>query len=155
MVGRGHLVQVLFHPMTWLTPTVILVWWLGIRLIRVLSPGHWSTSLHDHTFTLDFIGKVSTLTYLPLKPGYEDYPFLDQAGKDFEHGLYSILVLFCWHIQNGFILWCSWCHAIFSLFKIYTWLVLFLIILDYSLLLAANLINYAIRLGLYFYLYHR
>ena len=38
-----------------------------------------------------FIGKVCTLTHFPLKPGCEDYTFLDQTMADFEHGLDSIL----------------------------------------------------------------
>ena len=38
-----------------------------------------------------FIGKVSSLTHLPLEPGCEDYAFLDQAVADFEQGLDSIL----------------------------------------------------------------
>ena len=40
-----------------------------------------------------FTGKVSILTQFPLKPGSEDYSFLDQAFKDFTHGLDSILSL--------------------------------------------------------------
>ena len=39
---------------------------------------------------LAFTGKVSTLTHFPLEQGREDYSFLDQAVKDFEHGLDSI-----------------------------------------------------------------
>ena len=38
------------------------------------------------------MGKVSTLTHFPLKPGCEDYAFLDQAVEDFEHVLYFILM---------------------------------------------------------------
>ena len=45
MVGRGLLLQVLFHPMTWLTLNllwalnlVILVWRLSIRLMSLLTP---------------------------------------------------------------------------------------------------------------------
>ena len=38
-----------------------------------------------------FTGKVSSLTHFPLKPGCEDYAFLDQAVADFEQGLDSIL----------------------------------------------------------------
>ena len=38
-----------------------------------------------------FIGKVSTLTHFPFEPHFEDYSFLNQAVKDFEHGLDSIL----------------------------------------------------------------
>ena len=38
-----------------------------------------------------FMGKFSTLTHFLLHPGCDDYSFLDQAVKDFEHGLDSIL----------------------------------------------------------------
>ena len=37
------------------------------------------------------MGKVSTLTHLPLEAVCEDYFFLNQAGEDFKHGLDSIL----------------------------------------------------------------
>ena len=45
---------------------------------------------HSHIFP-GFTGKMSSLTYFPLKPGYEDYSFLDQAVADFEQGLHFIL----------------------------------------------------------------
>ena len=32
------------------------------------------------------MGKVSTLTHFQLKPGCENYSFLDQAVEDFENG---------------------------------------------------------------------
>ena len=34
---------------------------------------------------------MSTLAHFPLEPGCKNYTFLDQAIKDFEHGLDSIL----------------------------------------------------------------
>ena len=34
---------------------------------------------------------VSTLTHFPLEPGCADYSFLDQAVKNFEHGIDSFL----------------------------------------------------------------
>ena len=46
MMGRGHLFQVWFHLMTqstlslwWALNLVILMWWLGIRLMSLLAPG--------------------------------------------------------------------------------------------------------------------
>ena len=36
-------------------------------------------------------GKLSILTHFPLETGCEDYFFLDQSVKDFEHGPYSLL----------------------------------------------------------------
>ena len=37
---------------------------------------------HSHIYP-GFIGKVSSLTHLPLEPGCEDYSFLDKAVADF------------------------------------------------------------------------
>ena len=45
---------------------------------------------HSHIYP-GFMGKVSSLTYLPLEPGCEDYSFLDPAVANFEQGLDSIL----------------------------------------------------------------
>ena len=45
---------------------------------------------HSHIYP-GFTDKVSLLTHFPLKPGCEDYAFLDQAIADFEQGLDSIL----------------------------------------------------------------
>ena len=40
------------------------------------------------------MGKVSILTHFSLKPGCEDYYLLDQAVKEFEQGVDSILTDF-------------------------------------------------------------
>ena len=45
---------------------------------------------HSHIYP-GFMGKVSSLTHLPLEPGCEDYSFLDQAAAAFEQGLDSFL----------------------------------------------------------------
>ena len=45
---------------------------------------------HSHVYP-GFMGKVSSLIYLPLEPWCVDYSFLDQAVTDFEQGLDSIL----------------------------------------------------------------
>ena len=45
---------------------------------------------HSHIYSV-YTGKMSSLTYFPLEPGWEDYSFLDQAVADFEQGLDSIL----------------------------------------------------------------
>ena len=37
------------------------------------------------------MGKVATVTHLPLDPCCQNFFFLDQAVKDFEYGLDSIL----------------------------------------------------------------
>ena len=53
----------------------------------------WSSKLfvvHSHIYT-GFRGKGSSLNHFPLKPGCEDYSFIDQAVADFEQGLDSIL----------------------------------------------------------------
>ena len=90
--------KIWFHPVAWLTLNlwlvlilVILVCWLGIRLMSLLTPGLQSGLLFIHTFTLGFTGKVSSLNHFPLKPGCEDYSFLDQVVANFEQGLDSIL----------------------------------------------------------------
>ena len=44
----------------------------------------------SHTYPV-FTCKVSTLTQFTLELGCKNYSFLDQAVKDFEHGLDSIL----------------------------------------------------------------
>ena len=69
-------------------------------------------------FTLVFMGSVSTLTHLGLEPGCEDYSFLDQAVKHFEHGLDSILMHSHQNTKTGCILWLSWYYAFFSLFRV-------------------------------------
>ena len=38
-----------------------------------------------------FMGKVSAITHFPLKPGCQNYTYLDQAVEDTEHDLDSIL----------------------------------------------------------------
>ena len=98
MVGRGLLFEVWFHLMTqltlnlcWALNLVILVWWLGMRLLSLLTPILQSSVLHSHIYP-GFTGKVSSLTHFPLEPGCEDYSFLDQAVADFEQGWDSILI---------------------------------------------------------------
>ena len=70
---------------------VILVWWLGIRLMSLLTPGLQSSLLFIPHIHPVFTGKVSSLTHFPLEPGCEDYSFLDQAVAYFDQGLGSIL----------------------------------------------------------------
>ena len=98
MMGRGLLFQVWCHQIMWATLNlwwalnlVIPVWWLGIRLISLLTPGLQSSLLPTPTFYPGFTGKVSSLTHFPLELGCEDYAFLDQAVADFAQGLDSIL----------------------------------------------------------------
>ena len=83
-------------PMTWLTPNlwlawnlVILMWWLGTRLMSLPTPG-WQNVSWWHIYP-SFMGKVSSLTHCPLEPGCENYSFLDQGMADFEQGVNSIL----------------------------------------------------------------
>ena len=98
MMGRDLLFHVLFHLMTWSTLNLwwalnlmILVCWLGIRLLSLFTPGLQSGLLLVPHICPGFIGKVSSLTDFPMEPGCEDYSFLDQAVADFEQGLDSIL----------------------------------------------------------------
>ena len=69
MAWRGLLFQVLLHPITWLTPTlwwalnlVIPVWWLGIKLMNLYTPG-WLNILLLHTFIL---GSQAICQHLPI-----------------------------------------------------------------------------------------
>ena len=48
--------------------------------MNILIPAQQIISLLCQTF----MGKVLTLTYLPLEPGCEDFSFVDQAVEDFE-----------------------------------------------------------------------
>ena len=98
-------------------------------------------------------GKVLSLTHILLELGCEDYSFLDQAVADFEQGLVSILTnspetpeldTSCMSLMPVHVR----CLLGFS-----TWLLLFLIILNSSLLLALDLINCGTRLGLFLHLY--
>ena len=143
MMERGLLFQVWCHQMTWSTLNlwwalnlVILVWWLGIRLMSLLAPGLQSGLLPCYHIYPGLTGKVSSLTHFPLEPGCEDYAFLDQAVGDFEQGLDSILTDSLDTRIGHFLGW-AWCHYIFSLLLGFsTQLVPFLIILSHSLLLA-------------------
>ena len=57
-MGMGLLLQVVHHMMTWSTQNLVgvnllnLVWWLGIRLMNLLTSGWQGISLLSHTFTL-------------------------------------------------------------------------------------------------------
>ena len=55
------------------------------------------TQLAEHfiaqsQFCYGCMDKESTLTHFPLKPGYEELSFLDQAVEEFEYGLVSIIM---------------------------------------------------------------
>ena len=158
MVGRGLLFQVWFHPKT--QSNLNLQWALNL-VIQGMVIGYqvdefthaWSEEqliAHSHIYP-GLMGKVSSLTHFTLGPGCEDYSFLDQAVADFEQGLDSIftdsikpsqldmsldeLDAITSSVSSGFL--CS---------------VLFLILLNCSLLLASGLINYGARLGPFLYL---
>ena len=98
---------------------------------------------------------MSLLTHFPLKPGCNDYSFLDQEVEDFEHGHDSILIDYvntpeldasfdedhsmASSVPSGFL------HFISTISDH----------LDYSLFLASNVINYDAMLEHYFCLYSR
>ena len=66
------------------------MWWLDIRLMRLLT---WSAEqfvAHSHIYP-GLTGKVLSLTHFPLELGYEDYSFLNRAVADFEQVFHSIL----------------------------------------------------------------
>ena len=105
---------------------------------------------HSHIYPV-FTSKVSSLTHFPLEPGCEDYSFLDQAVADFEQGLDSILTdsIETSELETSV----GEPDAITSSFSSgFLYLVLFLIILNCSLLLALGLINCGARLGPFLHL---
>ena len=90
--------------------------------------------------------------HFPLEPGCEDYSFIDQAVKDLEHGLNSILRTLLTHWNKMHSLMRLVPFPFQSFWSLYTQLKLFLIILDCKSLLWSNLVNYGARLWYYFYL---
>ena len=96
-----------------------------------------------------FIDKVSTLAHFPIKPGCKDYFFLDEAVKDFEFDLHSNLMdsVDTSELDASFDENDAMPSSVSSRF-LHT--VPFLTILDCSLLLASNLINYGASLEPYF-----
>ena len=107
---------------------------------------------HSHIYP-GFTGKVSSLTHFPLELGCEDCSFLDQAMADFEQGLDSILTYFLETPELDASLVSLMSFHLQILQGFFTSLVLFLIILNHSLLLASDLINCGARLGLFLHLY--
>ena len=82
--------------MTWLTLNLwwafnlmFLVWWLGIRLMSLLTPGLQSSLLLVSTFILGSQVRCHHWPIFSWKLGCEDYSFLDQAVADFKQGLDS------------------------------------------------------------------
>ena len=102
---------------------------------------------HPHIYP-GFISKVSSLTHFPQEPWCGDYSFLDQSSCQLWTGLGFHPHWFHWAIRN-------WTHPWMSLMPLCLqfllgfsiWLVLFLIILNCSLLLALSLINCGDRVG--------
>ena len=98
LVGRHLLSQVWFHLMTqlalnlwWALNLVILVWWLGIRLMSLLITDLLSGLLLIPIFILGSQVRCHHWPTFPWNQGCEDYSFLNQAVADFEQGLVSIL----------------------------------------------------------------
>ena len=71
---------------------MILVLGLGIRSINLPVPCWQGFSGLSHTFILVTCIGFSHEPTTHLKPGCEDYPFLDLTVEDFEQGLNSILM---------------------------------------------------------------
>ena len=64
------------------------------------------------------IGKVSTLSYIQLELGCEDYSFVDQAVADFEHSHGSILTDSIKTPEYECLLWWDCYHVFPSLFRV-------------------------------------
>ena len=99
---------------------------------------------HTHIH-LGVMGKVSSLTHFPLEPGCEDYSFLDFPVADFKQGLDSILIdsIETPELDTSLDDPDAITSSVSSGFS--AWLVLFLILLNFSLLLASHHINYGTR----------
>ena len=119
--------------------------------MNLLTSDQQTASVLDHTFILV---SQERCQYLPTSHLHQVVRILllDQAVKDFD--LDSILRLTT-HL--------NWKHPLMrlipclsqSLWGIYAWLVLILVLLYCSLLLASNVLNYGAMLGLFFYLNHK
>ena len=91
------LFKVCFHLMMsalsqWLAlKLVVLVWWLGIRLMSFTCIWSAEQSVAHSCIYPGFTGKVSSPNHFTQECVCEDYSFIDQAVADFEKGLNSIL----------------------------------------------------------------
>ena len=160
MVGMGRF-QLLFHLTTLLTPRlwwalnmVILVWWLGKGLLNLLALGQhnvwclitllpWVHGQVVINYLLPVWSRVYGLLIFLTKQLHNLRIVLIPSSPTLskhQNLMYPLMSLITWHLQ---FLWDS-----------YAWLALFFIILNCSLLLASNLMNFDARLGCYLYLYY-
>ena len=113
-----------------------------------LQTGLW---LIPHIYP-EFTGKVSSLTHFALEPGCEDYSFLTKMGLILNKAWIPSSLIPLRH-QNWMLPWMSlMLFHLQSLLGFFAQLVLFLIILNCSLLLPFILINCGARLGLLLHL---
>ena len=68
--------------------SVVVIGYQADKFTHTWSSEHFIAQSHIY---LGLIGKVSSLTHFPLKPGCEDYSMLDQEVEDLEHYLDSVL----------------------------------------------------------------
>ena len=129
------------------------MWWLGIRLVSLLSPPLLRGFLLIHTFTISSWVSCHHFATFHLKEGvriihlwtrqlqtlnWAQIPssLIPSRHQNRKHPLMSLLSLLLQSLQGFF-----------------TWLVQFLILLNYSLLLASGLINYGDMQGHFFTLF--
>ena len=99
----------------WALNLVILVWWLGIRLMSLLAPGLQSSWLLIPTFIL---GSLVRCHHSLLSPGTRLWGlFFSGSGHDW---FWTVLGFHphCFHRDTriGHILRWAWCHSLFSVF---------------------------------------
>ena len=159
MVGRG-LLQVLFHLMSKSESMVcikrgdsgVVIGYQVDIFTCTLFAENFIAQLHIYP---GLTGKVSPWIDFPPELGCEEYSFLGPDSWRF-HGwscFYPTISVDTPYLDASFEEAYVLPSSVSTGFL--TWLVPVLIILDHSLLLEINCINYGARLGIYFYLYHR
>ena len=145
MVGKDLLFQVWFHLMTQLTLNlwlalnlVILVWWLGIRLMILPAPDLCSGLLLIPTFILG--SQVRYLHTFIWNQGVRIIPFKTKLLLTLNRAWIPPSLI---PLRHG-----NWTHLWMNLMPLHhksplhfsTWLILFLVLLNCSLLLASGLV---------------
>ena len=123
---------------------------IGVRLMNLLALGQWSTSLLDYTFTLVSWQCINS-NPCHFNQAVIMTPFWTMQAKTFRVvfilSLLTLLTSQNWRYPLMRLMPC----LLQCLQGFYAWWVSILIILDWRLLLASNVIDYGARLGHYFY----
>ena len=154
MMGRDLLFQVWCIQMTqstlnlwWVLNLVIPVWWLGIRLISVLTPGLQSSLLPTPTFILGSLVRCHHYPTFHWNQGMRIMPLWVRLLLTLDKALTPSSLI---HLrqQNRKLPWMSLMSLHLQSFLGFSaWSLPFLTILSCSLLLAFELVNCGARLG--------